>query len=259
MPPSATLLPTEKTKASGGWAGKTILLHGPPKIGKSTLAAQLDARALFIATEPGQSALEIFRVPIQSWEQFLNLGQELQGNPGHGFPLFVVDTVDELARLCTEHVVSGLAKADGLDPKKFHHASEFDYGRGWDAIAQEFRLRVSRLCNLGAGVLFVSHTKENVQKTRTGLEITKLGPDVGQKGMRKWLLGFVDYIFMADVIQTTEGEQRILRLQPSETVEAGARIPHGAKPLPETIPLTAADLKAALAASAAAAPVGATA
>jgi hypothetical protein len=250
MPPSATqtkptLLPAEKTKPQTGWAGKTILVHGPPKIGKSTLAAQLDDRALFIATEPGQGALDIFRVPITSWEQFLNLGRELVERPDHGFPLFVVDTVDELARLCSEHVVTGLARADGLDPKKFHHASEFDYGRGWDAITQEFRLRVARLCNLGAGVVFISHTKEATQKTRTGLEITKLGPDVGQKGMRKWLLGFVDFIAMADVIQTAEGEQRILRLQPSETVEAGARVPPGVE-LPEAIPLDAKQLSAVL-------------
>jgi hypothetical protein len=159
--------------------------------------------------------------------------------------MLVIDTVDELARLCTEHVVAGLAASESLDTKKFIHTSDFDWGKGYDAVAQEFRLRVAKLCNLGLGVVFISHEKEQPIKTRTGLEITKVAPDVGSKGMRKWLLGFVDFIAHAEMLQTTEGEQHVLRLKPSETVEAGGRVPQG-REVPDLIPLTAEALKATL-------------
>jgi hypothetical protein len=240
----ATLLPQEKSPPRPGFEGKKLLLYGAYKVGKTTLAAELSDRALFLSTEPGQDALEVFKVPVRSWRDFRQVGGELASTE-HPYDLLVVDTVDELARLCVEDVIGSMAQSAGFDSKKFHHASDFDYGKGWDAIAQEFRLRVGKLCNLGIGVVFISHEKESVQKTRTGLEITKLSPDVGQKGMRKWLLGFVDFVVHASVIQTTEGEQRVLRLKPSETAEAGGRVPPG-REVPETIELSAATLKATL-------------
>jgi hypothetical protein len=245
-PPQTSPLPTTKTPPRKGMDGKTLLLFGPYKVGKSTLAAHLSESPLFLATEPGQDALDIYRQPINSWQDFLDVGKALvNGGDKWPFDRLVVDTVDELARLCAEHVLAGMAKSEGFAKDAFVHASDFEYGKGWDAVAQEFRLRVAKLCNLGLGVVFISHEKESTVKTRTGLEITKLAPDVGSKGMRKWLLGFVDFIVHAEMLQTTEGEQRVLRLKPSEQVEAGGRVPEG-RDVPDLIPLSAKDLKATL-------------
>jgi hypothetical protein len=244
----ASLLPTEKTPPRPGMNGKSILLYGQPKIGKSTLAAQLSENPLFLATEPGQDALNIYRQPILSWQDFRTVGQALSEGAGKWpFDLLVVDTVDELARLCVESVVSSLAESSNLKTDEYIHVNDFGYGKGPDAVSQEFRLRVAKLCNLGLTTVFISHEKESVIKTRTGLELTKLAPDVGTNKMRKWLLGFVDVIVHAEMLQTTEGEQHVLRLKSSETVEAGGRIPDDKRDeMPDLIPLAATDLRATL-------------
>jgi len=237
------VLPQHKTHATTDLLYRKTLLYGPAKVGKSTLAANLDQdHTLFLATEPGLDMIDCYKAPITSWEDFRGVGAEL-AKGDHGFKLLVVDTVDELQRMCSEAVLGDMAQKAGL--KGFVHASDFQYGKGWEAVTEEFRLRVAKLCNLGPGVLFVSHTKESTVKTRTGLEITKYSPDVGQKGSREWLLGFVDLIMFASIVQTPEGEKRVLQLQPSEQAQAGGRFPEGMK-VPDTINLDADELRKVL-------------
>lgn len=243
-----SLLPTEKAPPRKGIDGKKMLLYGPPKVGKSTFAAQLTEAPLFLATDPGQDALEVFRVPITSWADFLAVGKELKDRrPDIGFDLIVVDTIDTLARLCRDHVMQGLVEAAGMRKDRFVHPSDFEYGKGWDAVAEEFRLRIAGLCALGVGVLFISHVKQSVQKTRTGVEIDVVAPDVGQKGMRQWLLGFVDFVLFAHVIATKDGDEHVLQLKPTQQAEAGGRIPEEHRAgLPERISLNAVELRETL-------------
>jgi len=54
------MLPTKKTPPKQDLAGLTVLVYGPSKIGKSTWCSQADG-ALFLATEPGLNALEVYR------------------------------------------------------------------------------------------------------------------------------------------------------------------------------------------------------
>jgi hypothetical protein len=188
------------------------------------------------------------RQAVRSWEEFLLIAnllvedlQKPEDERIYDYNLIVVDTIDELARMCAEYVIAGMSAGR----KGFVHASDFDYGKGWDAIASEFRLKIANLTRLGLGVLFISHVKEGVVKTRTGKEITKLSPDVGQKGMRNWLLGYVEAIVFADIVETKEGEKRILQWTPSETVELGGRFPEGTE-LPDTTDLSASEFRRVL-------------
>lgn len=240
-------LPTEKTKPSLSLDTLTAVLVGRPKIGKTSTAAALDNdHTLFIATEPGHDGVEAFVEPCRSWEEFRRIGADL-AKGDHPYKLVVVDTVDALQGMCTEHVIDGLARSAGKTG--FVHASDFEYGKGWSAITDEFKLRVAKLCTLGLGVIFVSHAKESTKTDRVGREITIFSADVGQKGSRQWLLGYVNYIWFMDVEQTPDGEKHLLRTAASETYEAGGR----GVPLPDPIDLGdtpeqgAAALKQALA------------
>lgn len=228
-------LPTTKTPPRPGIETKKILIAGAPKIGKSTLAAGLDPdHNLFIATESGLDAAEVYQEPCPSWLKFREIGQDL-AKGGHPFKLVTVDTVDELVRMCAEHVIGDMAKSAGKSG--YVHPSDFEYGKGWQAVTDEFRLRVAKLCNLGVGVVFLSHLKESTVKTKVG-EQTVFSPEIGAKGSREWLLGFVDYIFFA----TMEGEDRVIRTQPSELfpVTGGRTL----RPMPDPLPLDAQVLRA---------------
>jgi hypothetical protein len=229
-PPQLTL-PTEKSKPTLSLETMKTLLWGPPKIGKSTLAASLDPdHTIFLSTEPGLAGLEVYEQPISSWRDFREVGAAL-ADGGHDFKIAVVDTVDELVTMCAGHVLEGLAEGNEQAARRFIHASDFEYGKGWDAIKGEFQLRVGRLCSLGLGVVFISHDRENKLTDRVGRERTVLGPSVGAKGPRSWLLGYVNYIFYL----AKEGDERVLHTRPSEDFEAGG---HG-DPLPDPLPVPA--------------------
>jgi hypothetical protein len=247
-------LPTEKNTPGQDPISKKFLIYGEPKVGKSTLASNLFPSAVFFASDPtGLEELEVFKVDVHDWDEFREVGRELAvymaKTPEPIYGAIVVDTVDELSRFCTEFVLKQLP--GGPQGKGFLHASDWEYGKAWNAITEEFRLRIAKLCNLGLPVVFISHSKVKTKKNRTGLEITVNSPDVGTGGLRDWLLKFVDYIFFAEVVQTDEGEARLLRTMPSETYLAGGRQPEGRPMLPDPLPLDGARLRKALEATAA--------
>jgi hypothetical protein len=240
-------LPTEKSKPTLGVENLKALLYGPWKIGKTSLLAELDPdHTLFIATEPGHGGVEVFKEDCPSWEKFREIGTDLSKGK-HPFRLAVVDTADSLLRYCGDHVLAGL----GGNRTGYVHASDFEYGKGWEAITSEVRLRVAKLCSLGIGVVFVSHAKEGIKKDRVGREITVVQPDIGLKGARNWLLGFVDHIWYATSETTEDGDRRLIHTTPTENYEAGGR----GVPLPDPIEMGASpqeaakNLKAALAAA----------
>ena len=61
--------PTAKTPPKCSLSDVSILLYGPSKIGKSTFASQAPD-AIFLATEPGLNALEVYQQPIRNWGEF---------------------------------------------------------------------------------------------------------------------------------------------------------------------------------------------
>ena len=241
-------LPTEKNTPGQNPLRKKILVYGEPKVGKSTMASKLFPEAIFLATDPtGLEELPVFKVDVRDWTTFRKVGQEIaQGN--HPFEAIVIDTVDELSRFCAEEVLS---KLPGARPGGgYRHASDWDYGKGWNAISEEFRLRVAKISALGLPVVFISHAKSRTDKDRAGQEVTRYSPDIGSGGLRDWLLKFVDSIFYAEVRPTDDGEVRLLRTMPSETYLAGARQPEGRPALPDPLPLDGRRLRAALEATA---------
>lgn len=214
------MLPSAKTPPQRDPLKRPVLLYGDYKIGKSTLAHELAPDGLFLSTEPGLNSMEVFRVDVKEWGDFLKVIEDLKKEPER-YPLVVIDTVDELARLCQEHVLAHLD--GGKMGTAYLHASDFEYGKGWDAIRDEFKLRVAALCRIGPGVLFVSHVKEETVETASGVGYKAVSPDVGQKGMRKWLLGYVDFIFYATMERAKEGDRRVLYCQPTHKIQAGGR------------------------------------
>lgn len=224
-------LPTEKSKPTLQLETAKALIYGPPKVGKSTFASEIDPdHTLFLACEPGLGALEVFSVDINSWSKFREVGSDLFKDPQH-YKIVVVDTVDELYRMCTDHVCAEMG---------IKHPADADYGKGWAAVADEFRLRVGKLCNLGLGVWFISHAKDVEVKKKVGSKTVTTPTVSGQA--RQFITGFCDFIFLATWEGDEEASRRVLRTQGAEEHEAGGRMPRGALPLTDPLPLDAGAL-----------------
>ena len=219
------VLPDKTTPKKENLADLTVLAYGRSKIGKTTMCSQADG-ALFLATEPGLNALDVFQVPIQSWDQLLAACSEIAEGK-HSFKTIVIDTIDNAYRMCAEHVCAKF---------KIEHESDLGYGKGWALINNEFHRVLTKLAFLPYGLFLVSHSVEREIETRTG-KYTRIVPTLPDKA-RKIVLGMVDLILYCDLEAVTDEEgktsyRRVMRTKPSPHYEAGDRTGR----LPETIDL----------------------
>lgn len=219
------MLPQLKTPPKLDLFRLIILLYGMTKIGKSTFCS-FAQDALFLATEAGLNALEVYQVAITTWEEFLAACREIAEGK-HPFKTIVIDTVDNLYRLCSEHHCRKLG---------ITHESDLSYGKAFALVNNDFHRTLTRLSMLPYGLYLISHAEEREVETRTG-KVTRIGPTLPGKA-RKIVLGLVDVILYADV-EVKPGPdgkpvvRRVLRTKPGTNYEAGDRTGR----LPETIPL----------------------
>ena len=213
-------LPAKKTPPKTILEEQIILIYGAPKIGKSTLASQFN-NPLFLAAEAGLNNLEVFQVPIPTWESFLESCKDIAGSK-HEFKTVVIDTVDNLFKACREYV----QKKNG-----FAHEADLGFGKGYDLVKSEFSRALVKLSLLPYGLVMISHADIVEIKTRTAT-ISKAVPTL-QKSARGIVLGMADIVLYAESIVTDEGEMRVLKTKPSENWEAGDRTGR----LPAVLPL----------------------
>lgn len=233
------MLPQSKTPPRSDLSNITVLQYGPTKIGKSTFCSQAPG-ALFLATEAGLNALEVFQIPITTWDELLAACREIAEGK-HEFRQVIVDTVDNAYRLCSEHVCKKLGVT---------HESDLGYGKGFSLVNGEFHRVLTRLSMLPYGLWLISHAQEREVETRTGKKI-RIEPTLPGKA-RQIVLGLVDVILYCDVEVKPGADgkpavRRVLRTKPGANYEAGDRTGR----LPETIPLDYAAFVAAYNASAA--------
>ena len=207
------------TDESHNFVANDFIVHN------SSWCSQADS-ALFLATEPGLNALDVYQAPIQSWDQLLAAGSEIAEGK-HSFKTIVIDTIDNAYRMCAEHVCAKF---------KIEHESDLGYGKGWALINNEFHRVLTKLAFLPYGLYLVSHSVEREIETRTG-KYTRIVPTLPDKA-RKIVLGMVDLILYCDLEAVTDEEgkvsyRRVMRTKPSPHYEAGDRTGR----LPETIDL----------------------
>ena len=221
------LLPKAKTPPKASLNDFTILLYGEPKVGKTTFC-NAGGQTLFIATEDGQGGLESYRVPVDNWETFLQVLEELKQG-GQPYDKVCIDTVDNLYKFCAEWACQKLGVI---------HQSDAAYGKGADTINSEFLRQLTRLSLMPYGLWMISHATEKEIKPRAGASYTMISPTL-PAAARRIVLGMSDHIlYAAREFETDEKtgavirEQRVVHTQGSNYFEAGGRIT-----LPETLPL----------------------
>lgn len=216
-------LPTQMTEPKTELSDTTILIHTPPKGGKSSMAAQFPD-ALFLATEPGLGAIKCYQQPINSWAELLDACKDIAAG-NHRFRTIVLDTADNAWIFCREHVCKRLGISDPADAP---------FGKGFAAVRQEWHRVLTRLASLPYGLIITSHSREKEIETRTG-KITKWGISLPESASEV-LTALVDIILFGDIEVTKDAngksrERMVLRTKPSIHYDAGDRFGR----LPETI------------------------
>lgn len=220
-------LPNKKTPKHQSLSNFTILLYGQPKVGKSTLASQMD-NPLFLATEAGLNSLEVFQVPIKSWPEFLEVCAEIdKGN--HQFKTIIIDTITNLFKFCSAYI----CEKNGIA-----HESELGYGKGWHLVREEFFRAITKLSLLPLGLVFICHADILEIKTRT-VTINRQVPNLSKQAY-ELITTMSDFIFMCDIDET--GLERFIKTKPSETWVAGDRTGK----LPQVLPMNFVEIQKAL-------------
>jgi hypothetical protein len=219
------MLPKSKSEPLTRLEDHTVLIYGPPKIGKSTFCSQAED-ALFLATEPGLNSLSVHKVDIPNWETLcMTLKEIKEGN--HQFKAIVVDTIDNGYACCADFICAKY----GID-----YQGDLPHGKGWVLVSNEFNRILTKMAHLPYGLFLVSHAQDKEYQGRTG-SIIKTQPSLPDRA-RKAVQGLVDIILYCDIedyiSETGEPLSRhVIRTKPTSRYEAGDRTGR----LPETVEL----------------------
>ena len=163
------LLDLQPNKVSRDLSGYITYIYGSPKVGKTTLAAQMD-KILLLAFEPGYHAIPgVIAMDITSWGEMKQVYRELKKPEVHEkFKSIAIDTIDIAADRCKKYILS----QNGIDD-----LGELGYGKGWTKFKDEFNEVFRGLTQLGYSVLFIGHDKEATVKAADGkTDITVVRP-----------------------------------------------------------------------------------
>jgi hypothetical protein len=183
------------------------LIYGQPKVGKSTFASQIP-NALFLATEEGLNSLEVYKVSISSWEDFLQTGRDLVEEK-HDYQTLVIDIGDYLYKYCEHYICR---------TNNVKHVSDLPFGKGYSLVKDEFIRAILKLNALGFGLVFISHAKEREQAKKT-IKTTYMDTSMGNQASQAvcGLCDFILYFYIDD------SGKRCIRTKPSKYINAGDR------------------------------------
>lgn len=201
-------LPTERSEPSGNLFDYSMLFFGEKKIGKTSMCSFMPD-TFFMMCEPGGKALRIYQKPVRNWTEFKGYVDLLEKSTR--FRTVVIDTVDLAYKMCSRWVCR---KAGVTHP---HEAD--DYGKTWNAVADEFAMTLQRLLNMDKGCVFISHSKESTITRRSGKQHDKIQSTLADHG-RAVLDPMVDIW----CYYTYDGDDRVLQIEGNDLVSCGHRL-----------------------------------
>lgn len=218
------LLNLQPQQISRDLRGKYMLLFGPPKAGKTTLAAELD-KSLICGFEQGTNALHNVLVqPIVKWEDWKQVVRQLVKDKEKlkdKIHTVVIDTADEAYALCEKYI----CQEANVDTIKEVAA----YGGGYKILDSEFHSTLRDLEFAGYGLLFISHSKDKEQTDDHGEKYIQAVPALADRPFNI-INKMVDIIAYLRQTETREGEEiikkRYLCFREDRRFYAGSRFKH---------------------------------
>lgn len=227
-----------KTTRKTEIASASKLIYGFPKTGKTTLASvqrTSDGREpLFIATEDGHSALEIYCQRVTTWDGFARLCDHIVKNAETikaQHSCIVLDLVTDLDQWCGQWIA-----------KKFNvtHISDMDFGKGFSLTKEEFQVQLNKLMGV-LPLTYIAHASEK-EVNWNGEKIKVQAPSLS-KGALDFVNGKVDMIGYISPASSKKEKAELL-FKPEKGTIAGSRFPQ----LARTFEINYADASSTMAA-----------
>ncbi len=201
--------------------GKLVLLYGDAKVGKTSLAAQID-KVLICGFERGTNALHNVLVqPILKWEDWRKVVRQLvrdKDKLSDKIKCIAIDTVDEAYKLAERYICS----KNGIDNLK-----EIPYGGAYKLLDEEFSSTLRDLAFAGYGIFFISHSKEKTLKNDKGQEYTKIVPALADRpfGIVNKMVDIIAYLRQVDIQEEEDKvvQKRYLFFRGDSRFHAGSR------------------------------------
>lgn len=232
---------------SGSLEGKSFLIYGGVKTGKTTIASKFP-NALLLAFEKGYNMIEGIRAqPIHSWSEAKQAKSQLLSHMRDFtsgkvdelvYKTVVVDTADLAWEQCVKFVLSAHGKADLTD---------IPFGKGHKQASQEYQDFFVELLKAGFTIVAISHSStKNIKDAVTGEEIEYTLPSL-EKRPFNILTGMADIVGHTERIPLEDGTyQTVLRLRGNRYTEAGSRNPYSSEFIPFTYDALMEDMEKAV-------------
>lgn len=209
-------------KISRDLSGYITYIYGAPKVGKTTLGADMP-KPLLLACERGYNAIEgIIAQDITSWSEIKQVVRELKKPENkETFTTIIIDTVDVAATYC-EKYICGQNGVNAL--------GEIPYGQGWTMLKKEFEEVFRSITQLGYAVYFIAHYKEGVFKKTDGSDYSIIRPSVSDSynNIIENMADIYGYMYMND-----ETKERKIKLRAQDSsIRCGCRFKYMAEEVP---------------------------
>lgn len=210
--PSAPVLPERKNP-------KTLVLYGPPKVGKTTMLTQLDG-CLIVDCEAGTEHLTALKYKVSNLDELQALCIELI-NKGKPYKYVAFDTITTIEDWC-EPKATSTYKQTTLG-KTFAGTSvlELPMGAGYFWLRQEFGRFFALMSKVAENVILIGHVRDS-QVTSGTTQVEAKSLDLTGK-IRNICTSKSDAI--GYIMRDSQGKLKI-SFETKDTVSCGSRCEH---------------------------------
>tara|TARA_R110002012_G_scaffold290060_3_gene483519 strand:- start:730 stop:1401 length:672 start_codon:yes stop_codon:yes gene_type:complete len=188
----------------------TLLMYGPPKIGKTTMLSSLD-KCLIIDTESGSNMIEGHILNANNRQELIDILK--QAREGHEFKYIAIDTIDKVVHwaeeaVCQENSVQALA--------------DLPFGKGWGLARDKVMNTIHAFKDVCDHLIIVGHRKtaKAVIEGQATVEPESLDITGRLKNMIMSDSDAIGYVFR------DEDEKLMISFKSDDALEAGSRSPH---------------------------------
>lgn len=235
------------TTVSSDLTGKSFLIYGDCKSGKTTVACQFP-KPLLLAFEKGYGMLAgVQKISINRWGDALKVQKQLvqdarkveEGKADHTqFKTIIIDTLDIL-NIQLEQYICDNFQADSLNG--------IPWGNGHKALSVEFINMANELMQVGYTVIFISHAEQKTMTAPNGETYIRIQPSIPAR-LSATVERMVDIVAYAEPVVDADGSSHTeLVVRGSRTIAAGSRYKYMSPRFPFTIEAIQEEIEKAVA------------